>query len=378
MALMTLAAAAGLRPKVVTIDHGLRDVAAELSLVGRMAARFGMDHTILRWSWDGRGNLQQSARDARRRMIANWAHQAGLGAVALAHTADDQVETVLLRLARGSGVDGLAGMAMHSDVGGLHWLRPLLHERRDTLRSWLRDQGVSWAEDPSNSDPRFDRVRAREMMPLLADLGLTPERVLRVADHMSVARQSLTLSAADWAGTHVTQTGGDLLLPRAVLDLDHEDTPRRVLSAAIAWVGGSGYRPRFDSLRRLVTSLGAGQTAALGGVIATPEAQGARLRLTREARGVADLVVGASDGAIWDGRWRLSGPASAPGDKIRALGEQGLALCPDWRDSALPRRSLWASPAVWRGDQLIAAPLAGFGQWHGQIVTDFRSFLLSR
>ncbi|WP_114967069.1 tRNA lysidine(34) synthetase TilS, partial [Alkalilacustris brevis] len=160
------AAARGVRLRAVTVDHGLREGAAqEAEAVARLCAELGIGHDILRWQgWDGQGNLQDAARRARQGLIAGWARDHGLAAVALGHTRDDQAETVLMRLARGAGVDGLSGMAPLRLAVGLAWLRPLLDVGRAELRALLRARGVPWAEDPSNEDARFQRVRARRAL----------------------------------------------------------------------------------------------------------------------------------------------------------------------------------------------------------------------
>lgn len=122
-----LSAAAGTHLEAVTVDHGLRPEAAEEAVfVARYAGTLGLRHETLRWrGWDGQGNLQNAAREARYRLMADWAERRGLPCVALGHTADDQAETVLMRLARRAGVDGLSAMAPRSDRHGITWLRPL-------------------------------------------------------------------------------------------------------------------------------------------------------------------------------------------------------------------------------------------------------------
>lgn len=351
----------------VTVNHGLRDVRAEIDLCARACARLGVPHRVLRWHWDGQGNLQAQARAARQHLIGAWAHDRGITHVALGHTADDQAETVLMRLARGSGIDGLAAMAPETRAAGVSWLRPLLAWRRADLRAWLRARGLDWADDPSNDDPGFDRVRARQAMQVLSGLGLTHERLIRLADHAGAARPVLDKAAQDWAQAHVIEDRGDLILPAGRPALD-SDSPRRVLAAAVQWIGGSPYRPRWQALRAVLARDGPG---TLAGCLITPGPAG--LRLSREAARCQGRVPA---GQIWDGRWRVCGAAGA---QVGALGAEGLRACPDWRAQGLPRASLLASPALWQGDTLIAAPLARPAPgYSAQIVADFRSFLVSR
>ncbi|MCG6904629.1 MAG: tRNA lysidine(34) synthetase TilS [Rhodobacter sp.] len=372
----------GVLVSVVTVDHGLRpESGAEAEFVARAAARLDLPHETLRWtSWDGQGNLQDAARTARRALIEGWARTNAISHVLTGHTADDQAETVLLRLARGSGVDGLAGIS-ETERHDLTWLRPLLAMRRDSLRAYLRAENVDWVEDPSNDDLRFDRVRARRMMAGLADLGLTTERLLRTADHMQAARASLWAAARDKARDQIAQQAGDLILSPAVLDLNDSDTGRRLFAAAICWIASAPHRPRFASLRKAASALLAGQRTTLHGVLMTPE--GAGFRLTREAAATTPVVrsqVAAGETMCWDNRWLMSCDAGhlPAGITLRALGESGLAHCPDWRESGLPRASLLASPSVWRDNTLVSAPLAGFARgWRARIVADFTQTLLS-
>lgn len=371
--LLVLAAQAqgGPAPLAVSVDHGLRpESAAEAEAVARLCAGLGVPHVTLRWQdlggWDGQGNLQDRARQARHRLIAAWARAEGLPAVALGHTADDQAETLLLRLARGSGVDGLAAMAVERQAAGLVWLRPMLGLRRAALRDWLAARDIGWIDDPSNDNPRFDRVRARQALALLAPLGLTVEGLVDTAARMAMARAALEAAAASAAARLMREEAGDLLVAPGWTALP-EETRLRLLSAAMGWIAGQVYRPRLAALRRVLDSAAAGRAATLAGCLLLPGRAG--LRLTREPKAVADTR--AAPGAPWDGRWRLSSQGTAPeGAEIRALGQAGLALCPGWRATGRPHAALAATPAVWAGDELLAAPLAG---WPGPAGAAWRA-----
>ncbi|WP_099826699.1 tRNA lysidine(34) synthetase TilS [Oceaniglobus indicus] len=368
------ATAAGVSLHVVTVDHGLRPESAhEAVMVAAQARALHLSHDTLRWhDWDGSGNLQAAARDARRRLIAEWAVPRRIHHVATGHTLDDQAETVLLRLARGSGVDGLAGIAA-TTAGAPNWLRPLLGLRRDALRDWLHGQGIGWADDPSNDDPRFDRVRARAMLGGLSDLGLTPERLARLAAHMGDARAVLRAQAQMLATRIVTRDGPDLVIDDDGFDAAPPDTRNRLLAAAVMWISSADYRPRYDALSRYMRRSVAD---TLSGCLMRQE-RGC-FRLTREYNAVKDLR-GATD-APWDRRWHLDGPHD-PALHVAALGPHGLQQCGDWRDTGLPRASLLATPAIWRGEALIAAPLAGMTNgWAAKLAKgrdDFAAFLLS-
>lgn len=365
------------RLRAVTVNHGLRPEAAEeIALVAVQSGALGIPHTVVSWEWDRTGNLQAAARAGRWAAICEWALALNIRTVLLGHTEDDQVETVLMRLARGSGIDGLTAIYSSAVRDGLGLFRPLLGLSRSALRDWLRAEKISWAEDPSNDDPRFDRVRARQMLTQLADLGLTRKRLLQTVDHMQAAHLSLQIAARQFAKDHVQQDAGDLLFAPTALDLGKADAPRRVMASAFRWVGSKTYRPRFEQLLDSVARVGKGTTVTLGGCIMSREADG-RVRLTREAA-AAKLVRwhgkdGAHDqGVFWDQRWFLEGPLTR-GLQFQALGA-GIKDCLDWRATDMPRASLLGSPSVWRGGRLIAAPLAGMSNgWSARIVADFHS-----
>lgn len=355
IAMLHLAAKAGLRVHAVTVDHGLRPQAAdEAAGVGRICAGIGVPHKTLHWHWDGTGNLQDAARRGRRTLMADWALRQGLTTVALAHTRDDVAETFLMRLSRGAGVDGLAAMASDWHANGVRWLRPLLAVSRADLRDWLVAQGLPWVEDPSNDNPRFDRVRARRALALLAPTGINAEGLAAVAGHLAEARMALE-AVADAAMVRVVQDRvAGLVLDRDALAGEAAEIQRRVLVKVILTVAPAGYAPRGHAVQMLLGRLLAGRD----GVLAGCRFQGIKGRLWafREARAVAGLTAG--PGAVWDRRWQIVGDWP-PGGQVRALG-QGLVQC-DWRATGLPREVLLASPALWQGDQLIAAPLAGYG-----------------
>jgi tRNA(Ile)-lysidine synthase len=358
---------------VVSVNHGLRaEAAEEIAQVAAQAGTLGLTHYTEDWVWSGQGNLQAAARDGRWACLRRVAAEQGARWVWTGHTEDDQVETALMRLARGSGIDGLAGMSRQSVRDGLMIGRPLLGMTRDDLRHWLAENCIDWSEDPSNEDPGFDRIRARQMLPQLAALGLTRKRLLQTVDHMQAARVSLQLAAQTFARDHVRQTAGDLLLSPAVLDFSVADVPRRVFAAALGWVAGHTYRPRFAQLRKAANDAQLGRRVTLGGVLILPEADGS-VRLTREAAATDEMILtGAKEAMVWDGRWHIAGPF-LPDMTVRALGD-AVQDCPDWRATRMPRTTLLATPSVWRNGSLIAAPVAGLADgWSARIVADFHS-----
>ncbi|KAJ54101.1 hypothetical protein ACMU_04180 [Actibacterium mucosum KCTC 23349] len=377
MAMLDIAArVSGVDLHVVTVNHGLRAEAAdEAAMVARRCAELNIPHRTLHWQHEGiDGNLQDQARRARYRLIAEWAAQHGIPAIALAHTQDDVAETFLMRLSRGAGVDGLAAMSARWDADGVTWLRPLLAVGRQDLRAYLTNKGLSWVEDPSNTDPAFLRVRARAA---LASLGIEAETLASVARNMTTARDTLRYVAAQAAKRIVRLEAGGLVFDRAALQDEQPETARRMIQAAVLFLTGADYVPRAGKLSTFVAEVLAGRQATLYGCIALP--QGDVTRLTREYNAVRDTV--AEPGSLWDGMWRLTTDAPPLETQIRALGPDGLLQCPNWRETGIPRLALLASPSVWRQETLISAPVAGLSNgWTATLATNrvsFAAFLLS-
>ena len=184
----------GPRLVAVTVDHALREGSArEARTVKALARRLGILHRTMRWSGEKPATgLQEAARAVRYRLLAASARAAGAAHILTAHTRDDQAETVLLRMARGSGLTGLAAMARETLIGysaaagsraaaPLVLVRPLIDLPKARLVATLDAAGVAYCEDPSNSDPRFTRARLRELMPVLADEGLDARRLATMA-----------------------------------------------------------------------------------------------------------------------------------------------------------------------------------------------------
>lgn len=379
-------AAQGFTVHAVTVDHGLRPEAdSEAQSVAEHCAQRGIDHQILTWAWDGTGNVQAAAREARYALMAGWAKAKKIGMIALGHTEDDVAETFLMRLARSSGVDGLSAMERRFERNGITWIRPMVSIGRAELRAYLKQQRITWTEDPSNDDGRFERVTARKALAAMAPLGISANILASVAKNLAVTRAALESYVFEVAKTDVEEDRGDVILPSDIIDKGHVlpvDVRFRLRRAALQFVSGSAYPPRTDALLNLEFALIQSRRHTLNGCVITKVDDGAsslkRWRITREYNAVQDSVC-ATD-MLWDTRWRLDGPR-APDLEIRALGD-AVSQCPDWRASGLPRESLRASPSIWRGETLIAAPLAGFcNGWTATLTptrAEFTAFLIGR
>jgi len=365
------AAERGQEVSVATVDHGLRaESGAEAAWVAEVCQGLNAPHEVLSWTgWCGRGNLQAAARSARRDLLTAWAGSKGLKAVLLGHTMDDQAETVLMRLGRGSGVDGLSGMRARSDRDGLSWVRPMLWAKRADLRGWLAQQGLAWIDDPSNEDTHYDRVRARHALVGLADLGVSVKGLAETAARLQNARDALD-HAAGVLAAEATRWGacGELYLSLAPFRAAPPETQRRLLRAALTRVAGAEYGPRAEAEQRLLSSilslrLGGGRSRH--GCLVRPNGVDGVV-VTRE---VAAAETGT--GLLWDGRFEIEVTAPTDGATIAALGEAGASHLTRLADegvwsaplgwSQAPRAARLATPALFRGNMLIAAPIAQYG-----------------
>jgi tRNA(Ile)-lysidine synthase len=361
---------------VATVNHGLRPEAkAETQMVQRACKRMGIGCTTLVWSdWDGGGNLQDAARQARIELINAWAKENAISAIATGHTADDQAETFLMRLARGSGVDGLSGMATLRVRDGMTWFRPLLTFRRAELRQLLKSKRVKWVDDPSNDDDSYDRIKMRKAQSALDDLGLTVDRLVETTARMSTARRALERLTKEHAAAVVTPTQyGTVKIDIHAFNGLPLELRYRLFAHALKWVSGSIYRPRFDALLESAAKLtNAKDHTLLGCHIITDGTQG---EVCREVS-----MIESSDkfDTPFDSRWNLSTDGSTDGLMIAPLGETGLPQCDGWRELGASRVSLLGTPAIWNENTLICAPMVMPDPlWQCRLKKDHHDFFTS-
>lgn len=268
LALLLLAAAA--RPgqvEAATIDHALRPGSRnEAEMVNRICAERGVPHSILsaRWAELPETAIQERARKQRYRLLGYWAEERELAALMTAHHADDQAETMLMRLARGSGVRGLAGMRSRGIAPGSHvtLIRPLLSWRHAELEAICTEAGLTPVADPSNHDERFERVRVRKS--LGAWPWLDPSAVAQSAANLADADTALDWAMRNEWRRRVHEKSAMILYRRG--DAPHEIVRRIVMRAVrkLATEGDCDLRGR--DLDQLLASLEDGREATLRGV----------------------------------------------------------------------------------------------------------------
>lgn len=359
-----------------TVDHGLRaESAGEARLAARMAKSLGVRHRILVWHGQKpKAGLQASARAARYRLLIEACKADGISDLLVAHHLEDQAETFLLRLARGSGVDGLSAMANVRDLDGIRLLRPLLDVPRGRLAATLAKAKLQFISDPSNVNERFDRVKARRLLAELAPLGLDAARLAATAGHMARVRSALETETRALLADHATLTQtGHIEVAAPGLFAAPEEIGLRALAEILKWVGATAYPPRFDALHALYLALkddSSMLTRTLNGCRISRK--GGTILVIRElaaALVAAPLRLRPGESGIWDGRFALTLTHAATGSgtiEVRALGAVGLAGLKG-RGASMPnapKAALPALPALWRGGRLLAAP--HFGMFYGK------------
>ncbi len=360
---MVLAARWRERPPVlvVSVDHGLRPEAAEeAQAVAVNAATLGLPWRIVtapkRGSDDG--NLQDWARRVRYRLLAEAAHDAGFDAIVTAHHQDDQAETFLLRLARGSGVYGLGAMPEEGAIAGIMLTRPLLDVPRAALRKIASESGLPIVDDPSNSDLRFDRIRMREAAPALAALGFAAPRLAATAGRLRRAASALDhYATALIRDRFAADPFGVVRGPASAFADVPEEVALRALAFVLKAVSGADYTPRLDSVEALnaaILALGAGETLqrTLSGVVVA--VSGDRLTARREwgRKGLDEAAAPAGATLLWDRRFKVGVPAIGGALAVAALARSKRRFRAGLANAATVR----ALPGLYRDGTLVAVP----------------------
>ena len=333
------------RLTAVTIDHALRpESASETAGVARLCKKLGVVHRTLKWTGDKPATgLAAAAREARHELLAEAAAAENTDLVLTGHTANDQAETVLMRQARGeTGRDGrgLAGIAPATLFDGKVWFaRPLLPTPREALRDFLRQKQVSWTDDPSNANQRYERPRIREKL-READGEAAIAAALDVAAEAGRERQRLGNEAAELIRKHADRPAPGLLRLRPDFLRTDAAAALYALRILLAVTGGTPHLPdeaRAEAMYRRFAVEGSVRTV-LSRTLADRRKTG--IFLLREARGLP-ATNEVRDGIVWDGRYRIASPQPPPRHLLPA-GEKN----PDAVPESLLRQAAAAQPVL--------------------------------
>ena len=355
----------------LTFDHGLREGSQkEAEQVGRWLKQRGLSHKILTWHGEKPATgIQAAARTARYRALEGWCRDHGIKALVLAHTRDDQAETFLMRLIRGSGVDGLAAMAPVapplSGPDSPRLVRPLLGVSKQALKEYLTSAGQPWVEDPSNQNLDFMRVKVRKLLGDTEIEGFTAETLAKTAARMARVKEVLggrTQGVLEKA--LVVSRFGFGELDVAEFHKAHEEIALRALSRMLIFFGGGGYPTRLEQVERLCHALGQKEFkgATLAGCLLEPKPKSKGvITFSREVAAISDvLTLKPGERGLWDRRFELYLDKKGAAGEVRALGQNGwweLRLeNPDLKALNIPLNAILGFPALYRGGKLSEVP----------------------
>jgi tRNA(Ile)-lysidine synthase len=354
----------------LTVDHRLRpESAAEAAWVHEQLAQAGIEHHILRWDADKpSANLQSEARNARYALMEAWCRERHILHLLVAHHRDDQAETLLVRLERGSGIDGLSAMPWVSYYRSIRLIRPLLSFTKQELQAYLTLRGKRWCEDPSNGNLYYTRNRIRRSLSIEDEL--LSKRLAATATHMGRARVSIERHVAKLLVASVAlHPQGYALLAVERFKTFPEEEALRALAAVLMTIGCGEYTPRFAALSTLYRKIIAGLTSAvtLAGCSIIPQRQSSLL-LCREVAAMAPaltLVPGMEQ--QWDERFTCKirkGCVLPASVTIGALGSEGwrkvVAVEPSFSRIILPKQVIITLPALKTLDSILTIPHIGY------------------
>jgi tRNA(Ile)-lysidine synthase len=351
----------------LTVDHGLRlESTKEALQVGKWLKQHHIEHHILPWKGPKpTTRIQENARKERYRLLEEWCKNHNILHLCLGHQANDQVETFLFRLCRGSGIDGLAGMAAIVEKPNVRILRPLLKVKRERLQYTLLELKQEWIEDPSNLNDQYTRTRLRHIQKTLEPEGLTLESLSKTIQKLSLSRVELeTQTTAHLANSFQIFPSGYGILDLPQLLEAQDDIIMRVLSASLTCISGKAYPPRRIYLERLKNSIVSGikiKGRTCWGCSIIPWR--GKLLIVRELSAISDqvLIENSKDIIRWDNRFSFVFKRNISNTvMLQNLGIQGwvqiVGKKPDLQKKLIPPRVRPTLPALWQGDEVIAVP----------------------
>ncbi|MBI1273850.1 MAG: tRNA lysidine(34) synthetase TilS [Alphaproteobacteria bacterium] len=364
------ARAYGRRVTALIVDHRLRpESAGEAARVGAWLGAAGVENEILVWEHGGVTRaIQENARVARYRLLLEACHRHGITDLLLAHHAGDQAETLLMRLAKGTGIDGLAGMRAATKLGGINLLRPLLDVPKERLIATCEAHGQDYVTDPGNNSGRFARGRLRGAMQALAAEGLDIDRLRGLAARAASASDALSHYTQELlARCAAVDAAGCATLDIAAMRTAPLEIQLRALSAMLQLVAGKdGYGPKHEPLLAAWRGLLAEDEAARTLHGCELHACNGMLTILREPAAINDRQgISGGETIVWDGRFTVTlHDSEAPeGLIVGPLGTQPHAqldeIAPGLRKAVARGKARAALPALWRDGDLWAVPLPG-------------------
>jgi len=350
----------------ITVDHQLREEsAAEASQVKIWLEARGLEHHILTWQRAAdeeilHSAIQAAAREARYQLLSRWCIDHGVQHLLTAHHAQDQLETFMIRLSKGSGLKGLTGIQGQVLTHFGRILRPLLTVDANRLKATLKHFNQPYLLDPSNENENFTRVRWRQLLPSLEAEGLTPLSIQESLDRLNHAQRIIDQYVSYILNKHAALTPyGYAILKKEALQ-ETLETFEEMLKNLLATMSTQRYPVRRQAVHRAIDFIKLDKSFTLGGCQIINKSK--EWWIVREPAAIGnDVPIQKSGSYLWDGRFIVDVSHNMP-CRISALGEHGIQLLePDARKrlKMIPHIVLQTLPALWKGGELID-PLPSF------------------
>tara|TARA_B100001123_G_scaffold44766_2_gene45850 strand:+ start:4620 stop:5888 length:1269 start_codon:yes stop_codon:yes gene_type:complete len=354
---------------ILVVDHGLRaESKQEAKFVKNEAKKLGFPTRILKWKGSKPNKrIQEEARNKRYSLLINFCRENNINNLYLAHHLDDQIETFLFRMFRGSGLQGLTSFSSSYERNGLTLIRPLIDTPKSELISYARRKKINWVEDPSNENQKYDRVKLRKVLPLIYKEGFDKKVFLKSVKKLRLANQALDQITKEFVLQYVIINKNISVFIKQELFLTApEDVQLRVLQNTIRIFSGERYySPNYLKILNLMNwARNDNDISAktLGGTIFRKRKGG--LILYKEVKKLNDIKpikLSKSKYKAWDNRFLIKINKSVKGE-ISYLGNEGVKILKSKKIlgkkgfNGIPLTALYSIPAMWDGKRLISAP----------------------
>ena len=354
---------------ILVVDHGLRaESKQEAKFVKNEAKKLDFPTRILKWKGSKPNKrIQEEARNKRYSLLINFCRENNINNLYLAHHLDDQIETFLFRMFRGSGLQGLTSFSSSYERNGLTLIRPLIDTPKSELISYARRKKINWVEDPSNENQKYDRVKLRKVLPLIYKEGFDKKVFLKSVKKLRLANQALDQITKEFVLQYVIINKNISVFIKQELFLTApEDVQLRVLQNTIRIFSGERYySPNYLKILNLMNwARNDNDISAktLGGTIFRKRKGG--LILYKEVKKLNDIKpikLSKSKYKAWDNRFLIKINKSVKGE-ISYLGNEGVKILKSKKIlgkkgfNGIPLTALYSIPAMWDGKRLISAP----------------------
>jgi len=249
----------GVKIVALTVDHKLRPQSSnEATYVAQIMQNYEIEHHILVWEGQKpQTGIEEAARIARYGLIEKWCEQNKVSSLMVAHHLLDQAETFLMRIQRGSGLDGLCGMSPVSTYDGLKILRPFLNRHPSEMKEFLRKKNIEWCEDDSNKNEDFLRVKIRNFLPILEQkTGISPQKIVKTMETLALSRSYIEKQTENFLRNNCRFTGDCAVsVSQKTIKEMHPEILYRFLADILKKIGKKTYQPRSEDLLRLAQKI---------------------------------------------------------------------------------------------------------------------------